>query len=373
MDAVRGGALRVLVVLSVRLRLRRLALAIVVACCALAPSASATGSPWSSITYLANQAGEYASQPHVIKLTSGVLLAAYRHGPGPGQLGQGYLVSRLSTNGGATWSAEATIYSDATYNVSDVCLAQLANGNVIASFFKAVVGGGAIVNGVYTIQSANQGVTWGSPVNVPDSIFTAWQAESAPVVQLSNGNLLQPTYGNKGNADGSHVSVSTDGGMTWPTVYAIQEADVYGLNFDEPNILLLQSGTLLCLTRTGLAYGTVMQTSTNGGATWTIWTAAENVTSGQSSPHMVQLASGRIVVVQRDGDTNAGQASAISYSQNNGVTWSPFVVLPGLISGQSEYGAPVEILPGVVGAISATYVSTTQAIVQWTVLPESST
>lgn len=319
--------------------------------------------------YVSNVNGQYSEIPNVIKLADGRLFGTWLTSAGPGQQGQSVAVWSTSSNGGATWAAPTTFISDPTYSIGNASVTQLANGSLIATYFLQAVGGAEtpLLHGVYVVSSSNLGVTWGAPVNVV-SAATTWEAICAPVVQIGNGNLVLPIYTNYGGADSSEVMISTDGGATWPTEALIRSGDVGGYNFDEVNVGLLANGTLLALMRAD-AINVVQMTSTDGGHTWGSY--AISGIAGQSAPHFVQLASGRIVVVQRE--IAAGEVTAVSYSLDNAATWSPLVALPSLVAGQSQYGYPVELTPGIVGVLFTVNVSSTQAVVQFTVLPETAT
>lgn len=313
-------------------------------------------------SFLANAKGEYSMGPGICKRADGSLFAMYRHGPGPSQLGHGWIVSRTSVNGGYSWSDEVTAYLDPVYSAGDSYPTLLKNGDILCSFFVEIVGGTPITNAVRVMRSRDGGATWSTPVVVPSS-FSVFSASSAPIVELSD-RLLLPIYGNNGNADGAHLMTSFDGGLTWPQENVISDGDIFNYNQDEPNILIRANGDYFAMMRTS-TLGSTSCVSSDHGVTWS---APKTQFTNESAVHLAKLASGAFVGVYRSG--NPGQITSIRKSLDEGNTWAAEVNVTG-IPGQSEYGTPLETTPGTIGVVWSTSVTSTYAVTQYTTLSES--
>lgn len=275
-------------------------------------------SPSKTIT----QDGLYNAFPSIIKLSNGNLLMAYRKGTEHTITGNGYIVSRLSTNNGFSWGPEVTILQDAIANTDyrDPSLTQLANGDIILSYFLHTGTDPYAAYQASTIKSSNLGSTWSAPVNLTG--YADWSAVSAPVVQLANGDLLLPSYGHDGSTFKTRIHKSTDNGNTW-TNLSVLTSETYttgpGPYYTEPVIIQLANGNVLATIRNESTSYTDIKLSTDLGANWG---AASQKFQSNSRCNMNLTFNNRIVFSYRWRPTaTASLSSVLRYSDDNGATF----------------------------------------------------
>jgi hypothetical protein len=286
--------------------------------------------------------GFYDAFPGLVKW-GGNFVVVYRKGMRHAGV-KGTIVKKVSSDGGMTWSAESTVYSDAVYDVRDPQIIKRSNGDLLVIFIKQDPGPpiATLHDGEFVMKSTDGGETWGTPVQV-DSAFTGFSASSGPIVELGNGDLLISLFGkNVGDAFWSaSVVKSTDGGATWGSEVIIGNGVTDLRDYQEPNLLKLQNGNILCMIRTqgGVFY---QSTSTDSGATWPSVTSAF---TASGAPRMAQFTSGRIVIFYRR-QTGANQQIVAKHSSDNGTTWSTNELAVGPDPFVMYYASAFENSPG---------------------------
>lgn len=255
----------------------------------------------------------YDAFPGVALLPNDDLLVVYRQGTDHASTFDGVLRKRISTDDGATWGSATTIH-DPTDDARDPALARLSNDDLLLSFFEW---DGATARTPYVMISTDDGATWGSKVAITNS-FSDYAFISAPVIELDNGDLLAPLYGqDTGDSfDSARVSRSTDGGATWAHLADIVDGPTFGRHMQEPNLVLLDDGTVLAMLRSdGSPNRIYTSRSTDSGATW-------------STPVVAFDGSGRPAVHQRGSDgvvlcayRASGDDCRFRASYDNGITW----------------------------------------------------
>lgn len=261
--------------------------------------------------------------PYAVTAADGNVVVAWRdganHAPSKGVI----KVARYSQSM-AVLTAPTTVRDDPTWDVRDPGLTVLANGNIVLAYFiYDQTLETPKLDGVQVMTSTDHGVTWGAPVTV-DSAFTTWAAAAGAVVQLTNGDLLIPTYGVSAGQtyQHAHVSRSTDGGTTWAPLAVIADGDTQGSrHYQEPNIILTDKGDLLSVIRSDTTLTHFTSRSSDDGVTWTTPISAF---AGNGAPRLTKQA-GYIQCLHRHETT--GRAVKIS-SGDNGVTWSNQITLP---------------------------------------------
>ena len=256
--------------------------------------------------------GPHFGFPGVCHLGGGELLAFARDGSGHGGTTHA-LRSWRSTDYGATWAQDTDVRTgdpgrDPTAMVTSV-------GTVVVLAFPNVSNG----NAVSCFRSTDNGATWSAPITVYQDAGNR-AACSGPPVQLADGTLVAPVYvrENAGTYWSSVVAFSNDDGATWGSPVTVADGPADSSNFQEPNLLLLASGTLACFHRT--TDGAMKRNvSTDNGATWS---TPEVVLSGvEGRPHVVQATDGTVLCFNRPSDfTRRGVYYA---SADGGVTFGP--------------------------------------------------
>lgn len=306
------------------------------------------GAPYITVTH----DGDYNAIPALARAANGTLIMIYRKATGHTS-SKGVIVKKTSTDDGATWSAETTIVNDATYDAREPGLTKLANGDLILAYVLYNQAGlGSLLPGdqVYVKKSVDNGVNWSASVTVTTG-FTSHGYASASVVELANGDLLMPTYGDDiGDTLWScKVSKSTDAGATWAFLATIADGDALGRRCDEPNIVLMNDGSLLCAHQMEAGDQSSdfvgISTSTDSGATWAtptmMWALWGN-------PHMTHLANDHVIITTREWVTRKIIARSTT---DGGTTWSDSVVLDTSTYFEMEYAQGLELYPGLIGVV----------------------
>jgi hypothetical protein len=246
------------------------------------------------------------------------LLAVYRASEGHDVYtggGRGRILGRKSGDAGRTWGPEFLVYDQGLHDSRDPTLTRLSTGRILCAFFRYSPNDGPLI-----VYSDDDGDTWSAPVRL-DATATHEYVCGAPV-EMPNGDVLLVSYfGNTQIArQSSRLWKSTDQGQTWTAVTVIADGNdpAYDFHFQEPNLLLLDNGTLLCSHRT--SSGRIrFARSTDDGATWTISSDTSLVASGR--PHMFQHDNGSVTLVCRKG------AVAYATSWDRGETWADWAIL----------------------------------------------
>lgn len=284
----------------------------------------------------------YSAFPSLIRLPSGRLLCAYSNASGHSGTGDGKSCLRASDTDGKTWGAEVTIYDDDTYDANGPSITRLSDGSLIASFHTDERPASPSFR-TWVAKSADDGATWGAPIEVVPPSLTDLRSLSAPVIQLANGDLLLSIYGLQSEAS-AYTAVtmkSSDGGATWGAEVIIAEPGT--ISYSEPNIVLLDNGTILALIRNKQDNKILTTTSADSGATWGEVTEAFD---GNGSPHVIQLSDTRLIATNRRVSDNA---AVYRVSEDRGATWGDEVVIHDFPRYSMMYASPCELANGNVG------------------------
>lgn len=201
----------------------------------------------------------------------------------------------LSRDRGRTWE-------EPDHAIPSMCLAVLESGRVLA---LRSWGGQARDDGTYAGRlswSDDGGATWADktvPVAMPAGVKPYTHRS---LVALPDGALLCTYYSTRPGQDKAYCGLlrSTDGGQTWAHFAEIaSDPAAPAEGYDEPAMVRLANGDLLCLLRTG---GPMFQTrSRDGGRTWS---PPVQVLDHGVNPDLCLMHSG--VLVASYGRPNAG-------------------------------------------------------------------
>ena len=251
----------------------------------------------------------------------------------------GRTMSIRSSDGGVTWSKPETVLNG-RWDESPVGMNCLPDGTVLvyvnnqASWYGRA---GPPENSdhlpvntrIGVIRSEDNGYTWSEPVWL-ECPYAFYQRAYAQAIELPDGGLLYPTYGNPG--DGRRlcgvIHRSDDGGRSWRVISTI-ERENGTIDLDEPSIVRLADGRLMLITRLDAA----LFYSEDDGVTWALSHHAPFEPIKPS--RMVTLKDGTVVIWM----TSHGKLRA-SWSTDSGATWhtdeegKPFALDPEL------YGYP---------------------------------
>lgn len=259
----------------------------------------------------------YSAFPHVVQLEGDELLIAFRQAPR--QKGivrhthpRSVITVMRSYDQGDSWDKEGAAQV-AAGGGQELGLIYLGNGKVggaLAAHEVVPVNEGrrsglrqthaieypfGCVGGLWC-WSDNHGLTW----RVENTVLFADGSQCcAPPVQLSDGTLLIPVYGNFSGDDSSAILYrSTDGGASWSMLAVMGKFTPKTRGYAEPAVLELSPGHLLGLHRVGepkFPPGTFWRNeSFDSGKTWSA-PKPISVRSG-ACPRLLKLHDGRLLL-----------------------------------------------------------------------------
>lgn len=288
--------------------------------------------------------GLYNAFPGIAPISGDSLIIVYRKGTAHVSTGSS-IVSKTSKDGGKTWGKETLVYQDVSFDVRDPSITALSSGVLIISFFTYNVAGATAVNS-WTIRSTDGGNTWDAPVRiaVPTS-GTFYTAVSAPVVELRNGTLLVPLYGQYVAPVLNKCYQSTDGGSSWQELSNISGILNGGSSpHAEPVIAVLDNGNLICTLRNQATSKVSVSFSSSNGV---IWSLPVDVFPGQSRANMIF-----------DGDNGlcayrtASGNGALREMWGGGGSWDLFErVFGSTVRAGFEYAAFIRLASGKTGMV----------------------
>jgi len=270
-------------------------------------------------------AGGYQAFPDVVRLRSGDLLvvfyAGYDHVSLPcKRLPRGGRVCLArSTDGGTTWG-RPTVAADTPWDDRDPSICQLSDGTLICNWFTYYAGrperrpgNTAAYKEIWLACSTDDGRTWTKPRLIPSTADSHYGC-SSPIRQMPDGTLLMPIYHETRDKDGkyvirSFVIFSRDKGKTWSSPSVV---DPDNTDTDEPDIVRLPRGDLLCVMRTNYGKSMWRSVSKDGGRTWS--RAAPIGFYGQA-PYLFRTSRGVLLCGHR------GPGTSLHYSLDDGNTW----------------------------------------------------
>lgn len=273
-------------------------------------------------------AGGYEAFPDVVRLHDGDLLCVFYAGyghvshPTP-DLPRGARVCAVrSTDNGRSWGP-AEVVADTPWDDRDPHVCQLADGTVICNWFTYYAGATPRPGNpnpykeIWLARSSDSGHTWTEPELIRSTADDHWGC-SAPIRQMPDGTLIMPIY--KELPDPlrvwSAVITSTDGGLTWGAPVMV---DPENDDNDEPDIIRLPNGRLLCVMRSNRGDCTMWQSWSEDGAK--SWSTSTPVGFPGHAPYLLRTSQGILLCAHRLPGTS------VHYSLDDGQSWSENVLV----------------------------------------------
>ncbi|PQO27811.1 exo-alpha-sialidase [Blastopirellula marina] len=241
-------------------------------------SAALAAPPQSNVALPPGPGNPRNSEGDVVQLKDGKVLLIYTHFVGgSGDHAKAHLASRISEDGGQTWSDEdqLVIPNEAGLNVMSVSLLRLADGRLALFYLRK----NSHVDCRPQMRiSTDEGKTWGEATSlIPDEDLGYYILNNDRVVQLSSGRLIAPVAQHVGpgmrirnNAAETLVYYSDDAGETWKrSQYAARPPKRNGQDVltQEPGVVELTDGRLMMWIRTN-AGSQFVTYSQDQGETW---------------------------------------------------------------------------------------------------------
>jgi hypothetical protein len=328
-------------------------------------SGNGIGSPSSDIVTIASPGGtlnriagsvtiiddaKHNGFPILLKLATGDLAVFYKQATSHAYDADSIVLMRTSTDNGATWSSASTVLTDATYDIGAGGGVVLSTGRIVLMINLNTIGpDGATTDSTRIIYSDDDGANW-SAIYTLDSTFTDWDhSTGGNIVELPDRTLRLALFGqNTGDTYASvKIYTSSDEGETWGTETAIANGEDDSRNYQEPNLVQLQNGQLLCMMRSDTSPVSSSQfyrsLSNDNGATWSDPVAIFVATG---APRTIQLKNGMLLCIYRDAtDLQADYR----ISRDNGYSWEVAISLSTGASSQMSYASAVEYDEGMIG------------------------
>ncbi|WP_137843867.1 sialidase family protein [Microbacterium sp. 2FI] len=306
--------------------------------------------------------------PSVTLCVNGDLLAVWRQGTDYRDALDGAIVMSRSSDFGVTWSTPATIFSD-TVDLRDPGVVALRDGRLVVQF---IADGATIADEhVYIAFSDDNGVSWGSRIEVPFTWTEERHGSATFPVELEDGTLLVSGWGMDTGDDFWSVRVisTADDGDTWGSEVTIADGEADSQPYNESHIGFLPDGTLMTLIRASNADFSVTDIyrsiSADDGATWS---APDLVLADlYGRPSWTLLASGGIVITCRRLSDAAG---VFATSWDDGETWTDEELIEDIAAQTMAYAQPIEVSPGLVAVIFADAASTESSEVRFKYLAD---
>jgi hypothetical protein len=278
------------------------------------------------------------SEGAFIRLKDGSILLVYTHfTSGSADHAQAHLASRLSTDGGITWSASDTNVSTPAgrQNVMSVSLLRLRDGR-IAIFY--LIKNSWTDCRLYMQTSSDEARSWDKPLLcIPNPGY--YVVNNDRVIQLESGRLIVPAAVHI-TADGKHTIraastcyLSDDAGQTWRRARTtLSPPDESKAGLQEPGVVERADGSLLMFMRTDLGFQ-YQSVSTDAGETWS--PARPSSLASPLSPASIKRIPGRdaLLAVWNDhrnvepGLRDKRTPLTAAVSTDGGTTWSgPLVI-----------------------------------------------
>ncbi|MEO1053458.1 MAG: T9SS type A sorting domain-containing protein [Bacteroidota bacterium] len=232
-----------------------------------------------------------------IKVSNNEAIYFYREGTSHvpySSASNGKIVARKYNYDTDTWGSKWTVYDDPNYDERNISGGLNEAGDKIIIHFaqyKYSDSSNPFHYMKFMISTDLNGTSWGSPQTTLDNktskIYDAF-SPSGHIVELDNGDLLQPWYGRGYLGTGNYfckIMRSTNGGTSWNLNYAT----IYdGSNFyGEPFIEYLGDNKLSAVARNNHSpYNLGISTSSNNGLSWLSMTATNiSTSSGTVMPY----------------------------------------------------------------------------------------
>lgn len=248
---------------------------------------------------------------------------------------------------GVTWdpvgSADILYLAPGSDDARDPFIFKTASGRLLVGYdHRAPYNSNNIT--AYLIYSDDEGSTWGSEYQIPDTFSGPQAIVTSQPIQLAGGDILIPGFGTNSVGGNFEACVwrSEDDGATVSEQITVAE-DGAG-NWEELQIRQLASGDIIGLMRDTDGDVTYRTVSTDDGETWS---APTSVLTGGGRPDFVEIAPGLLFLILR-ANNSSNLAARWTYSTDDGGTWAALQEVDSGATQELMYSAPVVLSVGTV-------------------------
>lgn len=243
---------------------------------------------------------------------------------------------------GATWTGPTDVLDDAR-DLRDCEIATLATGARLGSFTARTNSGAAVDFVPWSMRSAGPN-TWDSPVQITHG-FTDYGFISAKIVELANGDLIAPLYGqSSGAAAHARLSISTDDAASWADLGVLAQGG--GRSWEEPQVARFPDGRLVAALRSDTGGTPTIHLAWSHEDDPTDWTTPVALFAGSGRPSIHVTAEGHLAIHYRHTGAGFG-VPAVRFSYDEGDTWTAHEQLNS--GGNMAYGSWVTTSVGRLG------------------------
>ena len=280
------------------------------------------------------EADRYMGWPTLTKTRDGELLVAFSGDRDAHVCPWGITQVIRSRDNGKTWSLPETI-NNTPLDDRDAGILETRKGTLLVSWFTSVAFTLPVYKtaferyaryatkitpglreqwlGNWVRRSEDGGKTWDTPIRTINS------APHGPI-QLRDGRLLYIGTGKSGDKPGILVEESTDDGRSWKIIAALPKPEDPTTSLNEPHMVELASGKLLAMIRNepkDRSKSFLLQSeSVDGGKTWS---PLRNTGIWGLPPHLLQLKNGWVLVAY--GHRRQPLSERACISKDEGKTW----------------------------------------------------
>ena len=292
---------------------------------------------------------DYYAFPSVCRLANGDLLCVFYLGTGHISP-DGHVAMVRSSDEGKTWT-KPEIVVDTPEDDRDPSIMQTRTGRIIINFFVYDGKGGGdrstrLSPRVHYAYSDDGGKTFCKPK--PLDVGWNWSATSDGVLELPDGTLLMPIYGRKEGdvKDRASLVFTMDNGETWSKRPVTIGYDGSGrIDFQEPALVLLPDGKIICSLRTtNVGFHAYQCESADGGKRWT--KPVDTLLHGHAAG-LLYHSSGVIFQAYRSWSEKGKIRGVAGVLTEPGKPWNPakeFDIM--VVDGDSAYPSAVELADG---------------------------
>lgn len=255
---------------------------------------------------------------HVVGVGGGKFRMVYQRS-GLGGESDSPTIRMRDSDDGRNWNNDRLIVDETgSHDTLGPCLLYDSGGMLWLTYNRTTTGETPAREGVFYRTSDDKGETWSSATQITTTGYSN-AATGGPMVELANGDLIQPFWDAAGGNFDAALSRSTDGGDSWGSIVVIGDGSADSLDYKEPNIIQMDNGDLLCTIRETSTDVIYSATSDDDGETWTA--PASAITTASGAPRLYQISDNTVIVLYRD-TAGVGGHAEIRTSVNRGGAWS---------------------------------------------------